>query len=261
MAALNKQKLVLTIEYDGTGYRGSQAQRHGATIQSELETALEKLAGTKIRVHLAGRTDAGVSATGQVVSFRTELDLPLETVATALNHFLPAEIAVLGVYRVPEEFDVRRHAVSREYCYHIWHSPVPSPLRERYSYRVYGELDLSAMNQAAAMLVGNHDMAAFASRLGKKAGSTIRRVDAAEVVRQDAEITFRIKAASFLPHQVRNIVGSLIKVGQGKMTLDEFSELMTAAVPGSAGPAVPGKGLCLISVNYVKDLGDYNENL
>lgn len=261
MAALDKQKLVLTIEYDGTGYRGSQAQRNGETIQSKLETALEKLTGEKIRVHLASRTDAGVSATGQVASFRTALDLPLETVANALNHYLPAEIAVLQVYRVPDSFDVRRHAVSREYRYLVWNSQVPSPLRERYSYRVYGEMDLETMNRAAAMLVGNHDMAAFASRLGKNAGSTIRCVHEAAVVRQDNEITFRIKAASFLPHQVRNIVGSLIKVGQSRMTLDEFKDLMTAAVPGSAGPAVPGKGLCLISVNYLKDLGDYNENL
>ena len=261
MSAGESYKLVLTIEYDGAHYRGSQAQGHGLTIQSKLEEAIGKLTGQDIRVHLASRTDAGVSASGQVASFRTGIQLPTATIADALNHYLPDDIAVTGVFRVSDGFDVRRHAVSREYRYRILNTRVPSPLRERHAYRVYGELDLEAMNRAAGLLVGEHDLAAFASKLKKRPGPTRRRVMMSALSREGDEVVFRIVAKSFLPHMVRNIVGSLVKIGTGRLTMEEFERLLATAEPGTAGPAVPGKGLCLIKVNYAKDLGEYNENI
>jgi tRNA pseudouridine38-40 synthase len=226
-----------------------------------LEAAVARLTGEKIRIHLASRTDAGVSAAEQVASFRTSLRLPGRTVADALNHFLPADIAVKKVFRVPDTFDVRRHAVSREYRYRILNTRIPSPLRERHSYRVYGELDIAAMEQAVGKLVGEHDLAAFASKLGRRPGTTIRRILAAGLTSEGEELVFRIVAKSFLPHMVRNIVGVLVKIGTGRLTVAEFEKLLSAAVPGSAGPAAPGKGLCLIKVNYAKDLGEYNEDI
>mgnify|MGYP005854973915 CR=1 FL=1 len=242
-------------------YHGSQCQRRGPTVQKELEVAIEKLTGESVRVHLASRTDAGVSALGQVASFRSSKVLALDKVLSGLNHYLPDDIAVQSVCRTPDTLDVRRHALSREYRYRIWNSPTPSPIEERQAYRVTGTLDAELMDQAAKLLVGTQDMAAFATKLGKKPKSTVRTVYEASVIRNGREIIFWMKAASFLPHQVRNTVGSLIRVGKGRMTLEEFRAQVASGVPGSAGPAVPGRGLCLVRINYLQDLGDYDENL
>lgn len=261
MAAEDKIQLVLTIEYDGTHFHGSQSQRHGPTVQQELEKAIAKLTGSPARVNLASRTDAGVSALGQVASFRSKNVPALDKVLSGLNHYLPDDIAVQSVYLTPESLDVRRHAVSREYCYRIWNSPTPSPIEEKRAYRVTGTLDTELMNQAASLLVGTHDMAVFATKLGQSTKNTVRTVHEASVTRNGREVVFRMRAVSFLPHQVRNTVGSLIRVGKGRLTIDEFKDLVRAGAPGSAGPAVPGHGLCLVNINYSKDLGDYDENL
>jgi tRNA pseudouridine38-40 synthase len=256
-----KTKVALIIEYDGTRMVGSQCQTQGATVQAELEAAIEKLTGEKLRVMLSSRTDAGVSALGQVGSFRTASGLPLERVMRALNHFLPEDIAVKAAYRVPDSLDVRREALSREYVYRIWNSPVPSPLNERFRHRVALPLDEQAMDAAAGKLVGTHDLTAFGSTGGPAGKTTVRMVYRAGVSREGEEVAFRITASSFLTHQVRNTVGALIRVGQGKMSLQEFGALLENKRPGSAGPAAPGKGLCLVKINYRKDLGEYNEDL
>jgi tRNA pseudouridine38-40 synthase len=182
-------------------------------------------------------------------------------VVTGLNHFLTPDIAVKAAYRIPDSLDVRRAAVSREYLYRIWNSPVPSPLAERYRYRVGLALDERVMDAAARMFVGTHDMAAFGSSLAKTDKSTVRIVYEAGVSRQGEEVTFRVVGNSFLAHQMRNSIGALIRVGLGRMSLEEFGGLMETKKPGSAGPAAPGKGLCLVKINYLKNLGDYNEDL
>ena len=260
MAGICNTKLALIIEYDGTRYCGSQKQGRGITVQAELERALEKLTGERIVVNLASRTDAGVSAMGQVVSFNSS-NVPREKMMNGLNHFLPGDIAVQAVYRIADSLDVRRDATSREYCYRIWNSQTPSPLMERHHLRVSGPMDEQLMNQAAMMLIGTRDMVSFASRMGNFKESTVRTVHDAEVNRQGKEVIFRIIARSFLPHQVRNTVGALIKVGRGTMNIEAFKGLFDMKKPGSAGPAVSGKGLCLVRVNYLRDLGDYDENL
>jgi len=229
-------------------------------VQSALETAIEKLTGEKLRVLLSSRTDAGVSALGQVGSFRTESSLPLSRIAGGLNHYLPDDIAVKAAYRVPDTLDVRRAAVSREYVYRIWNSPVPSPLNERFRYRVAGKLDERLMDEAAGMLVSTCDLAAFGSTGGPAGKSTVRTVYRAGVSREGEEVAFRITASSFLTHQVRNTAGALIRVGQGKMSIEEFGTLLGNKRPGLAGPAAPGKGLCLVKINYRKDLGEYDED-
>jgi len=253
-------KVALIIEYDGTRLVGSQYQSRGATVQSELEAAIEKLTGEKLRVLLASRTDTGVSAQGQVACFRGALKLPPERVMGGLNRFLPDDIAVKAVYRIPDSLDVRREAVSREYVYRIWNSPVPSPLNERFRFRVAVPLDEQAMDAAAKTLAGTHDLAAFGSA-GASGKSTVRTVYEAGVNREGLELSFRMVASSFLTHQIRNTVGALIKVGQGRMSPEEFGALLEVKKPGSAGPAAPGKGLCLVKINYLRDLGDYNENI
>jgi len=243
-------RIVLILEYDGTRYHGFQLQASQTTIQGEIEEALGKLTGEKTRVIAASRTDAGVHARGQVVSFRTRSSHTLQTFVNGLNYYLPRDIAVQAAHRVRDSFSARRHAVSREYNYYILNSVTRSPLRGGFSYLVTGSLDIEAMNQACQALIGEHDFASFTSGIGVGIKSTVRRMYRAEM-RKDGELAvFNMVANSFLPHQVRNTVGALIRVGLGKMSSDEFYSIMEAKKPGLAGPTAPGCGLCLMQVNY-----------
>ncbi len=244
----------LILEYDGTNYSGSQLQAKEPTIQAEIEKALLKLTGEKIRIKAASRTDAGVHALGQVVSFKTESRLKLKNFTDGLNHYLPEDIAVKAAYRIDDGFDVRRRAVSREYQYLLINSWSRSPLRRYYTYQVQGELDVAVMNKACEMITGEHDLISFASALEPHVKRTIRKVYQASVRRLKEMVIFDIKASSFLPHQVRNTVGALLRIGQGKMTLNEFNSIIEARKAGTAGPTVPACGLYLVRVNYLKPL-------
>jgi tRNA pseudouridine38-40 synthase len=242
--------MVLIMEYEGTHYHGFQLQAKLPTIQRETEKALRKLTGERTRVMMASRTDAGVHATGQVVSFRTESPLPPQTFVRGLNYYLPGDIAVKAAYRVDASFNVRHSALSREYKYYILNSSTRSPIRRGFSCLVAGHLDIEAMNQACQALIGEHDFASFASSVGSEIKSTVRKVYRAEIEKDGDLIILSMVANSFLPHQVRNTVGALIRVGQGKMSVDEFRSLIDAGRPGLAGPAAPARGLCLMQVNY-----------
>ncbi|OGO06001.1 MAG: tRNA pseudouridine(38-40) synthase TruA [Chloroflexi bacterium RBG_13_56_8b] len=249
------------MEYDGTRYHGFQWQDGPPSIQGELEKALTRLTGERRRVISASRTDAGVHARGQVVSFRTGSALSTQSFVGGLNHYLPNDIAVKAAYRINDAFNVRREAISREYNYYILNRPTRSPIREGFAYLVAGKLDIEAMNQACLALVGEHDFASFAGRNGASVKSTVRRVFRAEVTRDGEMVIFNISASSFLLHQVRNTVGALIRVGLGKMTLDEFNSIIEARELALAGPTAPAYGLCLNRVNYPGPLENYDENL
>jgi tRNA pseudouridine38-40 synthase len=216
-------KMVMIMEYDGTNYHGFQWQANQPAVQGEVEAALLKLTGEKIRVLAASRTDTAVHAREQVASFRTTSSLSA---------------------------GVRRDAVSREYHYLILNRRARSPLHHRFAHHVPGRLDISAMNEACQYLIGKHDFASFATALESRIKSTVRRVYQADVLQAGDLVTFRIIASSFLPHQVRNTVGALIRVGLGKMTATEFHNILEARTPGMAGPTAPAHGLCLIRVNY-----------
>ncbi len=243
--------VILVLEYDGTNYHGSQYQANAPTIQGEMEKALQELTGERTRIKAASRTDAGVHAMGQVVSFRTDSALAFSVFVDGLNHFLPRDIAVKEAYPAAGPFDVRRRAVSREYKYYILNSPTRSPLRRSFSYRVDERLDVAAMNEACRALVGRHDFASFVSSAETaRRKRTVRDVFKAEVTRDGDMVVLEMVANSFLPHQVRNTAGTLIRVGQGKLTIDEFSDIVAAKTPGLAGPMAPAGGLCLVKVNY-----------
>lgn len=244
-------RIILIVEYDGTDYHGSQYQANAPTVQAEIEKALKMLTGEKIRIKMASRTDAGVHARGQVVAFDTAAPLSLHEFVDGLNHFLPDDIAVKEAHRAAADFDVRRCATSREYRYHILNSPARSPLRQKYACRVEGELNIEDMNRACQALIGRHDFASFvASEETARQKRTVRDVFKAEAARDGDMIIFTMAAGSFLPHQVRNTAGALIKVGQGKMTVEEFNDLVAAGTPGLAGPTAPAAGLCLERVDY-----------
>jgi len=250
VVGLASTRIVLITEYDGTGYHGSQLQANGVTIQGEIEEALQKLTGERVRVMAASRTDAGVHARGQVVSFKTKSSLPLEAFVNGLNYYLPEDIAIKGASRVDDSFNVRRSAVSREYQYNILNSLTRSPSWRGFAYLVTGRLDIEAMEQACQALIGRHDFASFVT--GDETGikSTIRNIHKAEVERNGDLVILKMVANSFLPHQVRNTVGALIRVGLGKMTVDEFNNIIQARKPGLAGPTAPACGLCLMRINY-----------
>jgi tRNA pseudouridine38-40 synthase len=247
-------KIVLTLEYDGTNYHGFQWQAGLPSIQRELERAIKRLTGERCRVIGASRTDAGVHARGQVVSFRTNSSLPAQKFVSGLNYHLPRDIAIKTAQRVDDSFDVRRDAVSREYSYYILNSPTRSPIREGFSYLVVNPLDIEAANRAAASLVGEHDLASFASINGTRVRSTLKRIFKASFEREGEMVIFNMVANSFLPHQVRNTVGALIRVGLGKMSAAEFNSIIEAKKPGTAGPTAPACGLCLSRVNYSNHL-------
>lgn len=243
-------KIVLIMEYDGTNYHGSQLQASLPTIQGEIEKALWKLTGERSRVMAASRTDTGVHAKEQVVSFRTKSSLPSPTFIKGLNYYLPSDIAVKAAFRASDSFNVRRSALSREYNYYILNSPTRSPIRRGFAYLVTGNLDSGAMNQACQAIIGKHDFASFATCIESRIKSTIRHIYRAEIEKDGDLVIFNIVANSFLPHQVRNTVGALIKVGLGKMTVDEFRSIVEAKRPGLAGPTAPACGLCLMRINY-----------
>ena len=243
-------KVVLIVEYDGTHYHGFQLQATLPTIQWEIEKALWKLTGERIRVMAASRTDAGVHAKGQVVSFRTKSPLPPQTFVNGLNYYLSRDIAIKAAYRVDDSFNVRRDAISREYNYYILNSLTRSPIREGFSYRVGGHLDIEAMNQVCQALIGEHDFISFASSMAIGTKSTVRRVYQAEMEKDGELVVFNMVANSFLTHQVRNTVGTLIRVGLGRMKVDEFCSIMKVKKSGLGGPTAPARGLCLMRVNY-----------
>jgi tRNA pseudouridine38-40 synthase len=244
-------RLALVIEYDGTNYFGFQWQEKVSTIQGELEKALSNLTGEKLRVVAASRTDTGVHARGQVVSFDTGSSLPAETFVHGLNHYLPEDIAVKSAYRIKGSFLVRSMATSREYSYRILNSQTRSPITARFAHRIADELDVEAMHRASQILVGIHDFASFASGISDiKDKSTIRQVYETKVERDGELIIFNIVANAFIRHQIRSTIGALVQVGLNKMSETEFIGIMEARKPGLAGPTLPSCGLCLIRVNY-----------
>ncbi len=251
------RKLALVLEYEGTGYYGFGIQPGLPTVQGELERALAETLGESVRVTPAGRTDAGVHATYQVVSFATESGLAVDAIQRALNARLKADILVKRVVDVPPWFDARRSARRRHYRYTIWREKLRSVWQRRTSYHFAGLLDLPSMEAAAEHLLGSHDFSAFAARWGeeRRAGRAgVRTVYRAEWVSDGPFLHFYISADAFLRHMVRGIVGSLLWVGRGRLSVEQFSQLLQQGSRAAAGPTVPPHGLTLTGVEYDGEL-------
>ena len=238
------------IEYDGADYLGFQVQAQGATIQGEIEKALAAVAQEWIRIVGAGRTDTGVHAQGQVIAFSTSWLHPIEELQRALNAVLPKDIAVRELRPVSQDFHPRFDAVSREYRYTIYNQPLRSPLARRFAYHFPHPppLDLEAMNEAARVLVGSHDFAAFGR--APQGDNTVRKVYQAQWTPEEPFVYFDIVANAFLYRMVRSLVGTLLLVGTGKLSPDGFEEILRSADRDKAGQVAPAHGLCLIKVDY-----------
>ena len=262
---MNMKNLACGIEYDGTDFHGFQRQpdAHGQTVQGALEAAIERIAGEMSVVHGAGRTDAGVHASGQVMNFHTSSSLTPDVWLRAMNAVLPQSLALRWVKEVPERFHSRFSALSRSYRYTIWHGSAPSPLLARYSYYRPQALNATLMHEAAQLLLGRKDFGAFGrspeETNPRKIGphSCVRTMLVARCTR-DAEkalIYCDFTADAFLTGMVRRIVGTLLLVGQNRLSLDEFATIVQRAEKTHPGSAAPSHGLCLVRVNYPETFG------
>jgi tRNA pseudouridine38-40 synthase len=242
----------LTIEYDGGPFQGWQRLPQAPSVQGALEDAVEKLTGARSDVTGAGRTDAGVHATGQVAHVDIEKPIEAWKLAEALNaHLRPHPIAVLEATEAPPSFHARFDAVRRSYRYLIVNRRAPLTVQRGYAWRVGPELDAESMRQAAAVLVGKHDFTTFRDA-HCQAKSPIKTLDEVIVERRAAEIEFRFVAPSFLHRQVRSMVGTLVEVGLGKMSADDVAAALAAKDRARCGPVAPPDGLYLTRVDYAK---------
>lgn len=240
----------LTLEYDGGGFVGWQRQENGPSVQQAVEEAVRAFCGEAVTVHAAGRTDAGVHALGQVVHLDIARETSADTVRDALNfHLKPAPIAVLRAEAVGPDFHARFSATARAYLYRIVNRRAPLALDRGRAWHVLQPLDAEAMQAAAQVLVGRHDFTSFRAVLCQ-AKSPVKTLDALEVTRDGAELRIAARARSFLHHQVRNIVGTLKLVGEGKWTRDDVARALAARDRAAAGPTAPAEGLYLTEVRY-----------
>jgi tRNA pseudouridine38-40 synthase len=239
--------LRLVLAYDGTDFRGFARQPGERTVQGVLEEALARILGTAPRLSVAGRTDAGVHAEGQVISFRADADP--ERVQRSVNGMLSPEVVVVRAERAPRGFDARRSATAREYRYRMRTGAVPSPFTARYEWHRPGEYGLGLMRRAARLLEGEHDFVSFCRAAGT-ARSTVRTLERLSVRREGEVVEVRARAGSFLHQMVRSLVGTLVTVGEGKMEPDSMPEVLEARSRGAAGAVAPPHGLALVRVVY-----------
>ena len=230
------------VEYDGTGFAGFQVQPGRRTVQGELEAALRSIGGgERIRIDGAGRTDAGVHASGQVIAFTwSGRVIAAKVLGRAIRAVLPPDVTIGPLHRVGIGFQPRRAAVRREYRYTIWNGP-RSPLRERYALGVRERLDVSAMDSAAVALVGRHDFSAF----GGKHRQPIRTLYWVRVRRTGRMVTIDVAGDAFLRQMVRSIVAALLRIGHGEATMADLEAALRSPDRVFAGQVAPPHGLCL----------------
>lgn len=242
--------LKLTLAYDGSHYHGFQRQKNAVGVQQVVEKALSKLFGEEIQIAASGRTDTGVHARGQVISFATNGTVPTERIVPAMASFLPEDIVVWKAENVDENFNARYSASAKCYQYRIIIADVPSPFERKYAWQVNKQLDAAAMQAAADLILGEHDFSAFRS-LGSAPVKTVKNIYKAEWTKiGEQELFFTIEGDGFLYHMVRNLVGAMVRVGNAKITVARFQEIFASGDRKQAGTAAPPQGLYLEKVFY-----------
>jgi tRNA pseudouridine38-40 synthase len=245
-----KKNFKIIIEYDGTNYHGWQRQIREPTIQGKIEAALTTITRTDVTLIGSGRTDAGVHAFAQVANFCCDTTLTPDALQKGLNSLLPADIVIKTCVQVAEKFHARYDAESKTYRYRLLNRPLPAAIYHQYSWHVKKKLDLAAMREAISHIVGVHDFQTFEGS-GSPRSNSIRQILAADLVEDDdGYLVFEIKGDGFLRHMVRNIVGSLVDVGLGKITPDDFKQVLNSRDRSLAGITAPAHGLFLVQVDY-----------
>ena len=246
------RRIRITVAYDGTDYHGWQVQPGLATIQGTLERVVSQIEEAPVAVIGSGRTDAGVHALAQVAAFSIGNPIPCENLRRAMNRLLPADIRVSVVEETFPDFHPRFNARAKTYEYRIFRGEICPPFERRYVHHFPYPLDIDAMVCAARMIEGEHDFTAFAASDEKdELGLTkVRTVFASAIEKSEDRLSYRVRGSGFLKHMVRNIAGVLLEVGKGNLTAAEFQARLGPGCGVPPGPAVPARGLFLISVEY-----------
>ena len=249
------RNLKLILSYDGSDFAGWQVQPDAVTVQGTLASAIGRLTGEKVLPQGSGRTDAGVHALAQVVTFVTESSVPTANFVKALNDLLPATVRVLEAEEADADFHARKSARGKTYRYRIYREAICPPFLSRFVWHYAFPLDERAMAQAAPRVEGEHDFTSFAAadpergREGKPV-SNLRRVFASTWVRAGDELVYTVKGSGFLHHMVRNLVGTFILVGKGSLAVEDLTRILQARNRSAAGATAPAGGLYLVGVEY-----------
>jgi len=244
------RNLKIIVEYDGTNYHGWQRQADEITIQEVLEEKIGVITGEKVTIFGSGRTDAGVHAINQVASFKTTSEIRESNLLRAINSIIPHDIVLKSLTEVNEAFHARYDAKSKSYLYKIYNRPVRSAFYKNYSWHVHSALDIDDMRKAALCLEGTKDYSSFCAASGDSQNNIRTIIDVDLAVSESGMITFSIKADGFLRYMVRNILGTLVDVGKGKMDHAVFSDILKARDRTKAGITAPPHGLFLKEVYY-----------
>ncbi len=240
----------LTIEYDGSAFHGWQRQSSDPTIQGTIEAALGKMTRSSISLIGSGRTDAGVHAAGQIANFHCDTALTPQTFIKGLNSLLPDDIVIKACLEVGDSFHARYDAKSKTYVYRICNASLPSAIGRQYSWHVRKKLDTEMMKAAIDYFVGTHDFKSFEGA-GSPRSTTIRKIMAATLEAKDgATLLFTVKADGFLRFMVRNIVGTLVDVGGGRISPDDVPAILASKDRNLASATAPPHGLFLMQVDY-----------
>ena len=251
MLAPDRMRTVrLVLAYDGTGFRGWARQPRVRTVEGVLVEALERVLGGSPKLSVAGRTDAGVHALGQVVSFGAPENIDPARLQRGLNGMLAPEVVCVDARRAPLGFDARHAATAREYLYRIDMGPLPSPFTARYVWHRPGPLRVSPMRAAARQLIGTHDFASFCRPPKEPQTTTVRTLQRLTVRVSGTEVEVRARANAFLHQMVRSLVGTLVAVGAGRLDPDSIRDILVERDRAAAGPVAPPHGLALVRVVY-----------
>lgn len=243
------RNVALVIEYDGTNYHGWQCQPNIVTLEEAVRDVVARILGHDAKIYAGGRTDAGVHASGQVINFHTDKDIPLEGLKKGLNSMLPEDIRVKAALEVDQSFHARYSARSKVYSYTIANTPIHSPFHFRYSWHIPYTIDSGIMNRTIKGIAGEHDFSAFKKK-DEVYASTVRNILSAGVKKRGEFVYIVIEATGFLRYMVRNIVGTLVLVGTGKLKQDDFFAILASKERTNAGPTAPAKGLFLRRIKY-----------
>ena len=249
------RNLKLILSYDGSGFAGWQVQPDAVTVQGTLSSAIGRVTGEKVLPQGSGRTDAGVHALAQVVTFVTESSVPTANFVKALNDALPASVRVLEAKEVALEFHARHSALAKTYRYRIYRAPICPPFLARYVWHFPFPLNEEAMVGAAGLVVGEHDFTSFVAvdperRREGVPVSNARRIFSSNWERQRDEFVYTVRGSGFLHHMVRNLVGTFILVGKGTLQAGDLTRILEARNRSAAGATAPASGLYLVSVEY-----------
>jgi len=243
------RNIKLTIQYDGTRYSGWQFQKNAKSIQEIIQLAIKKITRQKVCLIGSGRTDAGVHAKAQIANFKTNSQIPLKNLQMALNSALPKDIIISDIEEACPGFSAQHDARSKLYCYTIVNNDFVNPFIRRFAAKCFYKLDVSSMKRAAKLLIGRRDFKSFQKK-DKKEKNAIRKIRNIKVEKNKDIVYIYIEADGFLYNMARNIVGTLVDVGRGKISVKAVKDILSKKDIRFSGPTMAAKGLCLIKVRY-----------